>query len=81
MNISANIALGKVPLGEDIHSTVENCCVNLVREWLSRLQENFESMCLPHSQWGTKCARTGIQYTGQNWAGQNNCQGRVPTFT
>ena len=69
MNISANIALGKVPLGEDIHSTVKNCCVNLLRDWFSHLRENCESMCLPHSQWGTKCARTGITYTVTNWEG------------
>ena len=37
MNISVNIALGKIPLGEDIHSTVESCCVNLLRDWLSCL--------------------------------------------
>ena len=81
MNISVNIALGKVPLGGHIHSTVESCCVNLQRDQLSRLQENFESMCLPHSQWGTKRVCTGKPYTVINWAGQNNCQGRVTTFT
>ena len=81
MNISVNIALGKVPLGEDIHSTVESCCVNMLRDQLSHLQENFESMCLPHSQWSTKCVCTSITYMVAIWAGHNNCQGRVATFT
>ena len=81
MNILMNIALGKVLLSEDIHSTVESCCGNLLRDQQSHLQENFESMCLPHSQWGTKCVHTSIPYTVVNWVGQNNCQGRVPTCT
>ena len=63
----------KVPLGEDIHSTGENC-VNLLRDRLSRLRENFESMCLSHSQWGTKCAHTGITYMVVNWVGQTTAR-------
>ena len=81
MNISTNIALRRVPLGEDIHSTVESCCVNLLRDWLSHLREDFESKCLPHSQWSTKRVRTSRTYTVITWAGQNNCQSRVATFT
>ena len=69
MNILMNIALRKVSLGEDAHSTVESCCVNLLRDQLSHLQENFESMCLPHSQQSTKRACTSITYTVVNWAG------------
>ena len=80
MNISANIALGKVSLGKDIHSTVESCCVNLLRDQLSHLQENYESMCLPHSQWSTKRAHTGIMYMVITWVGQNNCQGQDGYF-
>ena len=53
------MALERVSLGEGINSNVENCCVKFLRDWFSRLQENFESMCLPHSQWSTKLARSG----------------------
>ena len=46
-----NIAVRKISFGEDINSNVESCCVNVLRDWFSHLQENSESMCLPHSQW------------------------------
>ena len=75
------MALGRVSLGESINSIVENYCVKFLRDWFSHLQENFESMCLPHSQWSTKLAHSSLWYAIINWAGQNNCQGRVPTFT
>ena len=52
--------LGRVSLGEGINSNVKNCCVKLLRDWFSRLRENFESMCLPHSQWSTKLARVAV---------------------
>ena len=74
------MALGRVSFGEGINSNVENCCVKLLRDLFSHLRENLESMCLPHSQWSTKLVRSGHKYTVVNWAGQNNCQGRVPTF-
>ena len=75
------MALGRVSLGEGINSNVENCCVKLLRDWFSHLGENLESMCLPHSQWITKLVRSGQTYTVINWAGQNNCQGRMFTLT
>ena len=75
------MALGRISLGEAISSNVGNCCVKLLRDLLSCLRENFESMCLPHSQWSTWLARSGSMYTVVNGVGQNNCQGRVPTFT
>ena len=53
------MALGRVLLGEGINSNMENCCVKFLRDQFSRLRENFESMCLPHSQWSTKLARSG----------------------
>ena len=74
------MALGRVSFGEGINSNVQNCCVKLLRDLCSRLRENLESMCLPHSQWSTKLARSGHKYMVVFWAGQNNCQGRVPTF-
>ena len=72
---------GRVLLGEGINSNVENCCVKLLRDQFSRLQENFESVCLPISQWSTKLACSGRKYTGTNWPGQNNCQGRMLSLT
>ena len=59
------MALGRVSLGEGINSNVGNCCVKLLRDLFSCLQENFESMCLPHSQWSTWLARSGRMYTGR----------------
>ena len=41
------MALGRVLLGEGINSNVENCCVKLLRDLFSCLQENLESMCFP----------------------------------
>ena len=75
------MALGRLLLGEGINSNVENCCVKLLRDQFSRLRENFESMCLPHSQWSTKLACSGYTYTGINWPGQNNCLGRMLPLT
>ena len=69
------MTLGRVSLGEDINSNVENCRVKLLRDLFSRLQENLESMCLPHSQWSTWLVRSGRMYTVVHGAGQNNCQG------
>ena len=69
------MALGRVLLGASINSNVENCCVKLLRDLFSRLRENLESMCLPHSQWSTWLARSGRMYTVVHGAGQNNCQG------
>ena len=66
------MALGRVSLGEGISSNVGNCCVKLLSDLFSCLQENLESMCLPHSQWSTKLARSGRLYTVEHWAGQNN---------
>ena len=73
-NISANITLRKMPLGEDINKNMESCCLKFPSNWLSRLGENSESICLPHSQRDVKCARTSHTHTCPNWAGQNNCQ-------
>ena len=75
------MALGRILLGEGINSNVENCCVKLLRDLFIHLQENLESICLPHSQWSTKLAHSGRMYMVINWVGQNNCQGRVLTFT
>ena len=69
------MALGKVSLGEGINSNVRNCCVKSLRDLVSCLREIFESMCLPHSQWSTWLARSGLLYMVVNGAGQNNCQG------
>ena len=69
------MALGRVLLGEGINSNVGNCCVKSLRDLFSCLRENFESMCLPHSQWSTWLARSGRMYTVIHGAGQNNCQG------
>ena len=69
------MALGRVSLSEDINSNVGNCCVKLLRDQISCLRENFESMCLPHSQWSTWLARSCRLYTVVNGEGQNNCQG------
>ena len=69
------MALGRVSLGEGINSNVGNCCVKLLSDLFSCLRENLESMCLPHSQWSTKLARSGRMYTVLNGASQNNCQG------
>ena len=66
------MALEQVWLGESINSNVENCCVKLLRDLFSRLRENLESMCLPHSQWSTKLVHSGPKYTVINWVGQNN---------
>ena len=57
------MALGRVLLGEGINSNVGNCCVKLLSDLFSCLRENLESMCLPHSQWSTKLARSDRQYT------------------
>ena len=56
------MVLGRVLLGEGINSNGENCCVKFLRDQFSRLRENFESMCLPHSQWSTKLAHSGHKY-------------------
>ena len=70
------MALGRVSLGESINSNVGNCCVKLLRDLFSCLQENFESMCLPHSQWSTWLARSG-----RPRGGSKQLPGRVSTLT
>ena len=74
------MALGRVSLGEGINSNVGNCHVKLLRDRFSHLRENFESMCLPHSQWSPKLACSSGSYMGINWLGRNNCQGRMLSF-
>ena len=70
------MALGRVSLGEGINSNVGNCCVKSLRDLFSWLRENFESMCLPHSQWSTWLARSG-----RPRGGSKQLPGRVSTLT
>ena len=70
------MALGRVSLGEGINSNVGNCCVKSLRDLFSCLRENFESMCLPHSQWSTWLA-----HSGRPRDGSKQLPGRVPTLT